>query len=108
MTGVQTCALPIYTLSIVTKMLLSVEFKVDRCAELAGKNFATATDLADIMVREKQIPFRTAHKIVGRIVNEASASSMAEEDITSKFIFFIFNYQYSHIYILLKFYFPCT
>ena len=74
------------TLSIVTKMLLSVEFKVDRCAELAGKNFATATDLADIMVREKKIPFRTAHKIVGRIVNEATASDMAEEDITSKFI----------------------
>ena len=74
------------TLSIVCKMLLSVEFNVERCAELAGKNFATATDLADIMVREKQIPFRTAHKIVGRIVNEASANNMAEEDITSKFI----------------------
>ena len=74
------------TLSIVTKMLLSVEFKTERCAELAGKNFATATDLADIMVREKQIPFRTAHKIVGRIVNEATAKEMAEEDITSEFI----------------------
>ena len=74
------------TLSIVTKMLLSVEFKTERCAELAGKNFATATDLADIMVREKQIPFRTAHKIVGRIVNEATANEMAEEDITSEFI----------------------
>ena len=74
------------TLSIVTKMMLTVEFNVDRCAELAGKNFATATDLADIMVREKQIPFRTAHKIVGRIVNEATASNMAEEDITSEFI----------------------
>ena len=74
------------TLSIVTKMLLSVEFKTERCAELAGKNFATATDLADIMVREKQVPFRTAHKIVGRIVNEAISNEMAEEDITSEFI----------------------
>ena len=74
------------TLSIVTRMLLSVEFNTERCAELAGRNFATATDLADIMVREKEIPFRTAHKIVGRIVNEATASDMAEEDITSQFI----------------------
>ena len=74
------------TLSIVTRMLLSVEFNVERCAELAGRNFATATDLADIMVREKDIPFRTAHKIVGRIVNEATANNMAEEDITSQFI----------------------
>ena len=28
----------------------------------------------------------TAHKIVGRIVNEATAKGMAEEDITSRFI----------------------
>ena len=74
------------TLSIVTRMLLSVEFNTERCAELAGRNFATATDLADIMVREKDIPFRTAHKIVGRIVNEATSNNMAEEDITSQFI----------------------
>ena len=74
------------TLSIVTRMLLSVDFNIERCAELAGRNFATATDLADIMVREKQVPFRTAHKIVGRIVNEATSNDMAEEDITSEFI----------------------
>ena len=74
------------TLSIVTKMLLSVEFNEDRCLELAGKNFATATDLADIMVREKGIPFRTAHQIVGRIVNEASEQDLSEEDITSSYI----------------------
>ena len=74
------------TLSIVTRMLLSVKFNTERCAELAGRNFATATDLADIMVREKKIPFRTAHKIVGRIVNEATSNNMVEEDITSDFI----------------------
>ena len=67
-------------------MLLSVKFKEARCLELAGTNFATATDLADIMVREKQIPFRTAHKIVGRIVNEATASGLKEADITSEYI----------------------
>ena len=74
------------TLSIVTRMLLSVKFNTERCAELAGRNFATATDLADIMVRQKQVPFRTAHKIVGRIVNEATSNNMVEEDITSDFI----------------------
>ncbi len=74
------------SLSIVTKMLLSVEFNEDRCLELAGKNFATATDLADIMVREKAIPFRTAHQIVGRIVNEATEKGLKEKDITSEYI----------------------
>lgn len=74
------------TLSIVTKMYLSVKFNKERCLELAGSNFATATDLADIMVREKSIPFRQAHKIVGRIVNEATASGLSEGDITSEYI----------------------
>lgn len=74
------------TLSIVTKMMLSVKFNEERCLELAGTNFATATDLADIMVRERLIPFRTAHKIVGRIVNEATAQGLSEGDITSQYI----------------------
>lgn len=74
------------TLSIVTKMLLSVKFKKERCLELAGSNFATATDLADIMVREKSIPFRQAHKIVGRIVNEATDSGLSEKDISSEYV----------------------
>ncbi|MGN0093385.1 MAG: argininosuccinate lyase [Methanobrevibacter sp.] len=73
-------------LSIVSKMLLSVKFNEDRCLELAGKNFATATDLADIMVRERKIPFRTAHKIVGRVVNEATAQGMEATDVTSDFV----------------------
>lgn len=74
------------TLSIVTKMLLSVKFNKSRCAELAGSNFATATDLADIIVREKAIPFRTAHKIVGRIVNSATSEGLKEKDINSEYV----------------------
>ena len=74
------------TLSIVSKMLLSVEFNEERCLELAGKNFATATDLADIMVRERAIPFRVAHQIVGRIVNDVTSRGLSEEDVTSKYI----------------------
>ena len=73
-------------LSIVSKMLLSVSFNEDRCLELAGKNFATATDLADIMVRERKIPFRTAHKIVGRVVNEAPSQGLEATDVTRKFV----------------------
>ena len=80
------CKVTSETLSIVTKMLLSVKFNVERCAELAGKNFATATDLADIMVRERRIPFRTAHKIVGRIVNEATAEGLNPEEIDSEYV----------------------
>jgi argininosuccinate lyase len=74
------------TLNIVTKMLLSAKFNKERCLKLAGSNFATATDLADIMVRERKIPFRSAHKIVGRIVNEAIASNKDVIEINSDYV----------------------
>ncbi|MCQ2737675.1 MAG: argininosuccinate lyase [archaeon] len=74
------------TLKIVNHMLLTVTFNTERCLELAGANFATATDLADIMVRECKLPFRTAHKIVGRIVNEATAEGLEPAKITSEYV----------------------
>jgi argininosuccinate lyase len=39
----------------------------------AGENFATATDLADYLVK-KGLPFRDAHEIVGRVVRHAMDS----------------------------------
>src|SRR5476649_2106426 len=39
----------------------------------AGAGYATATDLADWLVRALNIPFREAHHITGRIVAQASA-----------------------------------
>jgi argininosuccinate lyase len=41
----------------------------------AGEGYATATDLADWLVRTLKIPFREAHHITGRIVAEAAKSS---------------------------------
>ncbi|MEW6011342.1 MAG: argininosuccinate lyase [Euryarchaeota archaeon] len=73
-------------LDMVANMLLSVKVNKERCLELAGANFATATDLADIMVREKKMPFRTAHKIVGRMVTEAINQKLKPEEITREFL----------------------
>jgi len=42
-----------------------------RMAEFAGSGFATATDLADWLVRVLRLPFRTAHHITGRLVARA-------------------------------------
>ncbi|MBU4534504.1 MAG: argininosuccinate lyase [Euryarchaeota archaeon] len=73
-------------LDMVANMLLSVEVNKERCLELAGANFATATDLADIMVREKKMPFRTAHKIVGRMVTEAINQQLKPDQISGEFL----------------------
>jgi argininosuccinate lyase len=37
----------------------------------AGEGYATATDLADWLVRSLKIPFREAHHVTGRIVAKA-------------------------------------
>ena len=44
-----------------------------RLAAFAGAGFATATDLADFLVRELKLPFRTAHHVTGRLVARAEA-----------------------------------
>ncbi len=43
-----------------------------RMKAAAGEGHATATDLADWLVRTLKMPFRDAHRVTGRIVAEAS------------------------------------
>lgn len=74
------------TLNIVKTMLLSVKINKERGLELAGANFATATDLADVIVREKQMPFRIAHKIVGRMVTDAISANIKPYEINAEFL----------------------
>ncbi len=44
-----------------------------RLHAFAGSGFATATDLADYLVRVLKLPFRTAHHVTGRLVAAAEA-----------------------------------
>lgn len=74
------------TLHLVGEMLSSVKFNQKRGAELAAANFSTATELADLMVREKQLPFRVAHQIVGRVVSTALEEGLRPDEITSHFL----------------------
>lgn len=73
-------------LNITSDMLSSIEFNSDRGLELAMANFSTATELADLMVREKNLPFRIAHQIVGRTVTKAIEKEISPDDIDSKFL----------------------
>jgi argininosuccinate lyase len=43
-----------------------------RMKKAAGEGYATATDLADWLVRSLKMPFRDAHHVTGRIVAKAS------------------------------------
>lgn len=73
-------------LIIVHGMLSTLTINKERTEQLAGSNFATATELADVMVRHKQLPFRTAHKIVGRVVSQAIEDGLTTNDITNDYV----------------------
>src|SRR5690242_20388982 len=52
-------------------MTETVEFVPERMREAASQGFSTATDLADWLVREADVPFREAHHITGGAVKAA-------------------------------------
>jgi argininosuccinate lyase len=47
----------------------------------AGEGYATATDLADWLVRTLKMPFRDAHHVTGRIVAKASQDGVALHEL---------------------------
>jgi len=64
-------------LAAMTGMVVDMEPDAARMKQAAGAGHATATDLADWLVRTLGIPFREAHHISGRIVAAADAAGVA-------------------------------
>ena len=59
------------SLQALAGMVETVEFVPDRMRAAAAQGYSTATDLADWLVREADVPFREAHHITGRAVKAA-------------------------------------
>ncbi|QID17133.1 argininosuccinate lyase [Nitrogeniibacter mangrovi] len=58
------------TLRIYTDMIPGIRVKADAMRDALSQGFATATDLADYLVK-KGVPFRDAHEVVARAVRAA-------------------------------------
>jgi argininosuccinate lyase len=67
-------------LAILAELLQGVEPVPERMREALREGFATATDLADYLVR-KGLPFRDAHEVVARAVRAAEASGRGLEEL---------------------------
>jgi argininosuccinate lyase len=65
------------SLAAMTGMVADLEPDAARMKKAAGEGYATATDLADWLVRTLKIPFRDAHHITGRIVARAAEAGIA-------------------------------
>ncbi len=58
-------------LAAMAGMIEGAAFAADRMRAAAARGFATATDLADWLVRVRGLPFRKAHHVVGALVRKA-------------------------------------
>ena len=65
------------SIAAMTGMVGSATFRTTRMRAVAEAGFATATDLADWLVREAGLPFREAHHVTGRAVARAEALGVA-------------------------------
>ena len=60
-------------LGAMTAMVSALKPHTERMRAAAGSGFSTATDLADWLVRELNLPFRKAHHVTGAAVKRAEA-----------------------------------
>ena len=70
-------------LQLLAAVVETMTFRRERLAARAAAGFTTATELADALTREKGLPFRSAHRIVSRVVRRAMAESVGPEDVTA-------------------------
>jgi argininosuccinate lyase len=73
-----------WTLSLAATagMVRDMQPDVARMRAFAGSGFATATDLADWLVRVLRLPFRSAHHVTGRLVAMAEARGVDLADLS--------------------------
>jgi argininosuccinate lyase len=53
---------------LVTAAMTTAEFDAERLEARAGDGWTTLTELADTLVRDHEVPFRTAHAIAARLI----------------------------------------
>ncbi len=70
------------SLAAIAGMMSDISFDAKRMRAAATAGHASATDLADWLVRVLDMPFREAHRVTGRIVRLADGRGKALEELT--------------------------
>jgi len=76
----------IFAVKTMTGVISTLKVNTDRMRKLSGAFWDTATDLADTLVKENEISFRTAHQITAIVVRNAIREGKAPQDMNSKMI----------------------
>ena len=67
-------------------MMPTLTVNKELARERAGAYFTQATNLADVIAREKNLSFRTAHRIVGVLVRDAVKQNIKPAGITTEMV----------------------
>lgn len=70
------------SLTVIKDLVAGLEPNPEKMEENAENGFAASTELANTLVREADVPFRKAHKIVGRLSAQALEEEKMLEDLT--------------------------
>jgi argininosuccinate lyase len=68
------------TVRILDGCLSSAKYNAERLEGRSGAGFSTATELADSLVRTIGLPFRTAHRIVGKLASQKERPTIQDLD----------------------------
>ena len=74
------------TIPVMEQVISRATPNAQRMAELAGANYSTATDLADLLVQKKGLSFKEAHHITGRVVRLAIDAGLGVADIPPELV----------------------
>jgi argininosuccinate lyase len=69
--------------TLMAGVLTGLRFNAPVAAARLANGFATATDLAETITLETGLDFRTTHRIVGRLVREATQANRTMRDLTT-------------------------
>lgn len=69
-------------IAAITAMIAEMMVNTAAMEEAARQGYATATDLADWLVKEIALPFRQAHQVTAQIVRFAESENLALEDLS--------------------------
>ncbi len=68
-------------LRINAEVLERLRVDEERMLDLVRQEFSTANNLADVLVRERAMPFRQAHSVVGRLVRLCVQGAVAPSEV---------------------------
>jgi argininosuccinate lyase len=78
--------LAIQSARLLTGVVKTLTVNTPNMARRTDEGYSQATDLAELVMRESNVPYRTAHRLVGEVISSAARDGIPAARITSEMI----------------------